>query len=86
MPEDDNAQPVAVGDRREEVHFERRDDGRLRAAHLTKPGALSPDLAAAEPLKAPPGPPVQDVASAPDGPSTWDARPVDDGHEHPGKG
>jgi hypothetical protein len=84
MPEDDNAQPVATGDRREEVHLERRNSGDLRAAHLDKPAALPPDLAAAE--HAPPEPPVQDVAIAPDGPSAWDARPVDDGHEHPGKG
>jgi len=77
---------VATGDRREEVHYARRESGELRADHLRRPdGPLPPQMATVEGAAAAEGQPVQDVAVAPDGPSAWDARPVDDGQAHPGK-
>lgn len=77
---------VATGDRREEVHYEQRPGGELRADHLKKPaGPLPPDMAAAEDPVDQPEVPVQDVAVDRETRSVWDARPVDDGHEHPGK-
>ncbi|WP_309091651.1 hypothetical protein [Phenylobacterium sp.] len=77
---------VATGDRRQDVHFERRANGELRAEHLKKPeGPLPPQMETADGLPANNGPPVEDVAVAPEGPSVWDARPTDDGHDHPGK-
>lgn len=78
---------VATGDRREEIHFERRDNGDLKADHLKRPdGPLPPQMAAVEGQAASAGQPVQDVAVAPEGPSVWDARPRDDeAEDHPGK-
>ena len=77
---------VATGDRCEEVHYARREGGELRADHLKRPdGPLPPEMARVEVDAAAPGAPVEDVAVAPEGPSAWDARPVDDGIEHPGK-
>ena len=70
-------EPVATGDRREEVHFETAADHELVAKHLVRPsGPLapqgdSPGAAAADADT----PPIEDVAVAPDAPSVWDARP-----------
>ncbi|MFL5295702.1 MAG: hypothetical protein ACJ798_04900 [Phenylobacterium sp.] len=80
-------EPVATGDRRETVHFERDPDQLVRARFLHKPdGPPPPDEhtgrvdAGAEPVEA--GPPIEDVAVAPDEPSAWDARPPDDDQNH----
>lgn len=80
---------IATGDRREEVHYERRENGELRAQHLKKPAnPLPPQMETADGPSAAAGPPVEDVAAASEGPSAWDARPVtdDDVTEHPGRG
>jgi hypothetical protein len=79
-------EPVASGDRREEVHFERASDQQVVARHLVKPDEPLP------PQGDSPGgattyadvPPVEDVAVAPDGPSVWDARPPADDAEKSG--
>jgi hypothetical protein len=78
-----NAEPVATGDRRDEVGFEADPNQLVRARFLRKPdGAPPPDEhtarvdAGAEPVEA--GPPVEDVAVAPERPSVWDARPAED--------
>ncbi|MGA0605677.1 hypothetical protein ACO2Q0_06715 [Phenylobacterium sp. VNQ135] len=83
----DSDERIATGDRREEIHFERRDDGDLKAQHLKRPeGPLPPQMATVEGQGASKGQPVQDVAVAPEGPSVWDARPRDDeAEDHPGK-
>jgi hypothetical protein len=79
---------VATGDRREDVHFERDHEGQLKVQHLKKPaGPLPPQTATTDGLPPGNGPPVQDVAVAPEGPSVWDARPIedDDVTDHPGR-
>jgi hypothetical protein len=82
----DSDKRIATGDRREEVHFERDPEGQLRAEHLKRPdGPLPPQMASVEGPGASHGQPVEDVKVAPEGPSVWDARPTDDGHEHPSK-
>jgi hypothetical protein len=77
----DGPEPVATGDRRDEVHFERRanDQLRMRATFPVDgplPRELTPE-AAAEGEPAPDLP--TDVAAPKDGPSAWDARPPGDG-------
>ena len=71
-------EPVATGDRHEEVHFEPDPDQLVVARHLAKPNAPLPaqddgpnQLAGETDV-----PPVEDVAVAPDSPSVWDARPL----------
>lgn len=77
---------VATGDRREEIHFERDEDGQLRAAHLKRPSEpLPPQMETTDGADGATNPAVEDVAVAPEGPSAWDARPINDGHDHPGK-
>ena len=76
-------EPVATGDRRGEAHYE-PDPGQLvRACFLVKPtNPLPADMATARVeagLRAETGPPIEDVAVAPDAPSVWDARPLDRG-------
>ena len=73
----DSPEPVATGDRREEVRFERRADDQLRMRATFPPGKplareLTPE-AAQEGEPAPTSP--ADVAVLPDAPSAWDARP-----------
>jgi hypothetical protein len=72
--------PVASGDRREEVHFERASNQEVVARHLERPtGPLAPqgDSPGAAAVDAD-SPPIEDVAVAPEGPSVWDARPPAD--------
>lgn len=79
MPEPEPDPGVATGDRREDVHFETRDNGEVRVAHLKKPtGPLPQHMTAVGGPALPSGVPVEDVAVAPDGPSVWDARPAED--------
>jgi hypothetical protein len=72
-------QPVATGNRRDEAHYEPDPEQLVRARFLVKPTEpLPPDMAtglveAGERAEA--GPPIEDVAVAPDTPSAWDARP-----------
>lgn len=72
---------VATGDRRGEAHYEPDRDQLVRACFLVKPTEPLPaDMATARVeagLRAETGPPVEDVAVAPDAPSVWDARPLD---------
>lgn len=84
----DSDERVATGDRREEVHYERRANGELRAQHLKRPdGPLPPHLASVDGAGDGRADATLDVAVAPDGPSVWDARPPDDDDvtEHPGR-
>lgn len=73
---------VATGDRRDEVHFEPAadPDQKVVAHHLAKPsGPLAPqEQAPGARAAAADAPPVEDVRVAPQGPSVWDARPIDD--------
>jgi hypothetical protein len=78
---DDIPEPVATGDRRDEVHFEPAAKGGVKAAHLVRPEGQPPpdgDSAAQQMGELAPEPSVFDVRVAPEGPSAWDARPVDD--------
>jgi hypothetical protein len=76
-------EPVATGDRREEAHYEPDPDQLVRARFVVRPAdSLLPDMATGRVQageRAEPGPPIEDVAVAPDTPSVWDARPPDDG-------
>ncbi|HEY8005145.1 MAG TPA: hypothetical protein VIE16_13000 [Phenylobacterium sp.] len=73
-------EPVATGDRHDEAHYEPDPEQLVSARFLVKPTTpMPPDMAtgrpaADEPVE--PGPPIEDVAVAPDTPSVWDARPV----------
>jgi hypothetical protein len=72
-------EPVATGDRRDEAHYEPDPDQLVSARFLVKPSTpLPPDMATGRPPEdepVEPGPPIEDVAVAPDTPSVWDARP-----------
>jgi hypothetical protein len=79
-----DSEPVATGDRREEVHYEpdADPDQKVRARFVFHPdeppppdehtGRVDAGLPAEE------GPPVEDLAIAPPSPSVWDARPPED--------
>lgn len=78
-PEPVAPEPVATGDRRDEVHLEPDPDQlvKMRATFdmAEPPGPeLTSDRAEA-PL---PDPGVTDIAAPRDGPSVWDARPADE--------
>jgi hypothetical protein len=74
-------EPVATGDRRDEVHFEPDQAQGVVARFLTRPETPpGPDMRTArvdEGLCAEEGTPVEDLRVAPDTPSVWDARPPD---------
>ncbi|MDB5434456.1 MAG: hypothetical protein JWR47_713 [Phenylobacterium sp.] len=76
-------EPVATGNRRDEAHYEPDPDQLVRARFLAKPAdPLPAEMATARVeagKRAETGPPVEDVAVAPDTPSVWDARPLDRG-------
>ena len=79
-------EPVATGDRRDEVHFEPDPDQQVKAAHLVRPeGPLPPQehSAAQERQDYPDDPALFDVRVAPPEPSAWDARPADADDEPP---
>jgi len=72
-------EPVATGDRREEVRFERRADDQLRMRATFPPeGPLPRELTPEAGQEGQPAPPLPtDVAVTPEAPSAWDARPAD---------
>ncbi|MDB5449206.1 MAG: hypothetical protein JWQ52_334 [Phenylobacterium sp.] len=81
-------EPVATGDRREEVHYEPKPGQLVKARFTQKPteppppdehtGRVDAGLPAEE------GPPVEDLAVTPPSPSVWDARPPEDDAEKSG--
>ena len=73
-------EPVATGDRREAVRFERREGGQLRMRTTFPPdGPLPRELTPEAGQEGAPAPDLPtDVAVLPEGPSAWDARPADD--------
>jgi hypothetical protein len=75
-----NSEPVATGDRRDEVWLEPDKDQLVRMRATFRPRELPPEMEPDAPQSAPPpdGPPVQDVAVAHAPESVWDARPADD--------
>jgi len=79
---DPAADEVATGDRMDEVRYQRDADQVVRVVHTDKPdGPLPPQeqsKASEEGAMGSNAPPVQDVATPPDGPSVWDARPTED--------
>jgi hypothetical protein len=74
-----NPEPIATGDRRDEVHFEPKGTQGVAAHFLTRPDSPpGPDMHSArvdESLCAEEGEPVEDLRVAPETPSVWDARP-----------
>lgn len=70
---------VATGDRHDEVHFEADDKHLVEATHLVRPTRALPrqgDNPSADEIPRD-APPIEDVKVAPEGPSVWDARPLD---------
>jgi hypothetical protein len=74
------SEPVATGDRRDEVHFERRGNAQLRVRATVPPDAPLPrELTPQADREGAPAPDQAiDVAVLPEAPSAWDARPPDD--------
>lgn len=74
-------EPVATGDRRDDVQFEPDPDQLVRMRATFKPeGPLPPEEHSAASERGEDSrsrPPVQDVRVAAPGPSVWDARPGD---------
>lgn len=71
---------VATGDRRDEVHFEADAKHLVEVAHLVRPKTPLPlqgDTPGALAAAINDTPPVEDVKVALEGPSVWDARPLD---------
>lgn len=77
----DRPEPVATGDRRDDVRMERREDGRLRMrATFPVEGPLPRELTPEAAQEGQPSPDLPtDVAAPKDAPSAWDARPVERG-------
>jgi hypothetical protein len=75
------SEPVATGDRHDEVHFEADPNQLVVARHLAKPDTPLPAQDDGPNQLASEGdvPPVEDVAVAPESPSVWDARPLSRG-------
>jgi hypothetical protein len=73
-------EPVATGDRRDQVRFERRANQQLRVrATFPVEGPLPRELTPAVAQEGSPSPDLPtDVAAAPKAPSAWDARPRED--------
>jgi hypothetical protein len=84
MPEPDplpDPEPVATGDRRDEVRLEPDKDQLVKMRATFKPDApMPPEMQSEAWARAPHDtvPPVEDVAVAPESPSVWDARPESD--------
>lgn len=78
-------EPVATGDRRDEVHFERRANEQLRMrATFPVEGPLPRELTPEADAEGTPSPELPtDVAAPKDVPSAWDARPEDREAEPP---
>ena len=72
-------EPVATGDRRDEVRYERRGNDQLRMrATFPVEGPLPRELTPQAPLEGAPAPDLPtDVAAPKPSPSVWDARPVE---------
>jgi hypothetical protein len=79
-PDNSDPEPVATGDRRDEVWLEPDKDQLVRMRATFKPKELPPEMEPDAPGDLPPqdGPPVQDVAVVHAPESVWDARPADD--------
>ena len=77
MDTPESPEPVATGDRRDEVRFE-RDPNQIVRARFTAPAkaVAAHDVTPSAPHE-PPAIPV-DAVEAPKTPSAWDARPADD--------
>jgi hypothetical protein len=73
-------EPVATGDRRDEVRMERRASGQLRMrATFPVEGRLPRELTPQAAQEGSPSPDLPtDVAAPKDAPSVWDARPQED--------
>jgi hypothetical protein len=76
----DPPEPVATGDRRDQVRFERRANDQLRMRATFPPDAPLPrELMTQADREGAPAPDLPtDVAVTPDAPSAWDARPRED--------
>jgi hypothetical protein len=78
-PNEPSSQPIATGDRREDVHIVPDADQKFRAEFLRRPDSAPPPDEHTGHVDA--GdlprdtPPVEDLKVAPDSPSVWDARP-----------
>jgi hypothetical protein len=78
---EDTDRAVATGDRRDEQHYEPDPDQLVKIRATFKPdGPLPPQehSANSDIVEAQAGPPIEDVAVVPPGPSVWDARPPED--------
>jgi hypothetical protein len=76
----ESSEPVATGDRRDEVRYERRDNQQLRVrATFPVEGPLPRELTPDAAQEGTPSPDLPtDVAAPKDAPSAWDARPPQD--------
>jgi len=76
------SEPIATGDRREDVRLQPDPDQLVRMRATFKPDAPLPPEEQSASSDAGEGqsaaPPVEDVAVAAPGPSVWDARPADE--------
>jgi len=74
------SEPVATGDRRDEVRFERRANQQVRVrATFPVAGPLPRELTPEAAREGEPSPDLPtDVADLPQAPSAWDARPAED--------
>jgi hypothetical protein len=86
---DPAAEPVATGNRRDEVHYEASDDPDqmvvMRATHhVDAPLPPQEESAAFTTGETPPQPHLGDVRAVADSPSVWDARPPGDEAEKSG--
>ena len=78
---DPTSEPVATGDRRDEVRLQPDPDQLVRLRATFRPDApLPPDeqSASSEAGERGAAPPIEDVAVAKPSPSVWDARPADE--------
>lgn len=81
-------EPVATGSRREERRYDPSDDQVVKVRHTFAPeGPVAPQEQSAASEGGVRGsiPGVTDVQEAPNGPSAWDARPVDDQEDEAGR-
>lgn len=86
MSTPDKSEPVATGDRRDEVRFEPDPDQLVRIRATFKPDAPYPaeeQSAATDSGAIDDQPSVQDVAASNAPESVWDARPVEDDEATP---
>jgi hypothetical protein len=78
-PNEPGSEPIATGDRREDVHLAPDADQKYKAEFLrhadTRPPPDEQSAAQERGEVGPDTPPVEDVRVAPDTPSVWDARP-----------